>query len=39
MIKDDKLLDKYEEILGKFEKSLKKEFATEPMYNKKISKS
>ena len=39
LIKDGKLLEKYKEILGKFEKSLKKEFATEPMYNKKYLKA
>ena len=35
LIKDDKLLEKYKEILGKFENSFKKEFVSEPMYNKK----
>ena len=39
LIKDDELFEKYNEIWGKVKNSLKKEFDSEPVYNKKISKS
>ena len=38
LIKDDKLLEKYNEILEKVRKSIKKEFDIEPLYNEKYLK-
>ena len=35
LMKDDKLLKKYNEIWGKVKNSLKKEFDSEPVYNPK----
>ena len=39
LTKDDEVLEKYNEIWGKVKNSLKKEFDSEPVNNKKISKS
>ena len=39
MIKDDELLEKYNEILGKFKHIIKKEFDKEPVYNEKYLKA
>ena len=39
MIKDDELLEKYTEILGKFKHVIKKEFDKEPVYNEKYLKA
>ena len=35
LIKDDKLLEKYNEMWGKVKNSIKKEFDSEPVYNEK----
>ena len=35
LIKDDELLDKYNEIWEKVKSNLKKEFDSEPVYNQK----
>ena len=35
LIKDDELLEKYNEIWGKVKSSIKKEFDSEPVYNEK----
>ena len=39
LIKDDKLLEKYNEIWEKVKNSLKKEFDSEPVYNEKYLKA
>ena len=39
LIKDDKLLEKYNEIWEKVKNSLKKEFDSEPVYNEKYQKA
>ena len=39
MIKDDELLEKYNEILGKFKHIIKKEFDKESVYNEKYLKA
>ena len=39
LIKDDELLEKYNEIWEKVKNITKKEFDSEPVYNEKISKS
>ena len=39
LIKDDKLLEKYNEIWEKVKNSLKKEFDSEPAYNEKYLKA
>ena len=38
LIKDDKLLEKYNEMWGKVKNSIKKEFDSEPVYNEKYLK-
>ena len=37
LIKDDELLEKYNEIWEKVKYSIKKEFVSKPVYNKKMS--
>ena len=39
LIKDNELLEKFNEICEKVKSSIKKEFDSEPVYNKKISKT
>ena len=39
LIKDDELIERYNEILEKVEKSIKKEFASELVYNEKYLKA
>ena len=39
LTKDDEVLEKYNEIWGKVKNSLKKEFDSEPVYNKKYLKA
>ena len=39
LIKDDKLLEKYNEIWEKVEIIIKKEFGSEPLYNEKYLKA
>ena len=39
LIKDDELLEKYNEIWEKVKNSLKKEFDSEPVYNEKYLKA
>ena len=39
LIKNDKLLEEYNEIWGKFKNSLKKEFDSEPIYSEKFLKA
>ena len=39
LIKDDELLEKFNEIWGKIKNSIKKEFDNEPLYNEKYLKA
>ena len=39
LIKDDKLLEKYNELWEKFNNSIKKELESEPAYNEKYLKT
>ena len=39
LIKDDELLEKYNEIWGRVTNSIKKEFDSEPVYNEKYLKA
>ena len=39
LIKDDELLEKYDEIWEKVKTSIKKEFDSEPVYNEKYLKA
>ena len=39
LIKDDSLLEKYNEIWRKYKNSIQKEFASEPVYNEKYLKA